>query len=117
MKTLEQNGAHDIVLTPDGDFSFVEDVDAYATIIADAVRTLIGELQLDIEAGIPWLETIFNSPRDIDLWKHNVIKTTEAFPFVDVVDYIEAQFNSETNTLNYSMKVKTNKGIVEVTNG
>lgn len=114
MKTLEQNSAHDIVLKANGDFAFVEGIDSYAVIIADSVRTLIGELQLDIEAGIPWLETVFNSPNEIPLWKHNVSKTVLAYPFVTSVTSIVTEIIPDPKIMKYTLTVATGLGNVEV---
>ena len=55
IKTLAQNRsgdgnhAYDIGLDESGDFAFSSGLSAYADIIADKVRTLEGEMQLDVE--------------------------------------------------------------------
>lgn len=97
--------------------SFVTDKESFANIIGDAVRTLVGELQLDIERGIPYLETVFNSPRDIELWKHYVRKTVEEFDFVVSIDSFITEWDAANNLLKYSLRITTTKGEVEVSNG
>lgn len=114
MKVLAQNGMNDIFLDSKGDFVFAEGVDAYATILADAVRTLIGELQLNVEAGIPWLETVFNSPNEIPLWKHNVSKMVLSYPFVESITSIATEIIPDSKTMKYTLTVVTDLGNVEV---
>jgi hypothetical protein len=114
MKILAQNGMNDIFLDDNGNFVFAEGVDAYATILADAVRTLIGELQLNVEAGIPWLETVFNSPNEIPLWKHNVSKTVLSYPFARSVTSIATEIIPGSKIMKYTITVVTDLGNVEV---
>lgn len=91
--------------------------ESYANIIGDAVRTLVGELQLDIERGIPYLETVFNSPRDVELWKHYVRKAVEEFDFVESIDSFHTEWDASKELLSYRMEITTTEGTVEVTNG
>lgn len=114
MKVLAQNGMNDIFLSGKGDFVLAEGVDAYATILADAIRTLIGELQLDVEAGIPWLETVFTSPNEIPLWKHNVSKAVLSYPFVMSVTSIATEIIPDSKIMKYTLTVVTDLGNVEV---
>lgn len=91
--------------------------ESYANIISDAVRTLVGELQLDIDRGIPYLETVFNSPKDVELWKHYVRKAVEEFDFVESIDSFRTEWDASKNLLSYRMEITTTEGTVEVTNG
>ena len=53
MKTFSQDSHNDIRIGSDGQFATVDGLDAYSTVIADVVRTVRGELQLDTERGVP----------------------------------------------------------------
>lgn len=95
--------------------AFATGKESYANIIGDAVRTFLGELQLDIEAGIPYLETVFDTPNDIDLWKYNVSRVVEDFPFVVSIDLFHTEFEASSNKLIYRMEVTTDDGVIEIT--
>lgn len=113
-------GAHDIGVytAPDGNdyIEFASGKEAYAHIIGDAVRTLTGELQLNVEAGIPYLDTVFSSVQDLDLWKHYVRTTVDGYDFVVSIDSFTAQWDAESGVLTYRMEITTTDGLVEVTN-
>jgi hypothetical protein len=108
---------YDIGLDANGVLAFVSGKEAYANVIADAVRTLIGELQLNIEGGIPWMDSVFNEIGDTSLWQHRVREVIEGFDFVDSIDSFVAEYNFATKTLKYQITISTNEGIVEVSNG
>jgi hypothetical protein len=99
-----------------GHISFVTDKESFANIISDALRTLQGELQLDVEAGIPYLETIFESNNNIELWKHRVREVVDGFDFVESIDSFTTEWDVSKNLLKYNLRITTTKGEVEVSN-
>lgn len=108
---------YDIGLNADGSLALATGKEAFSYIIADAVRTLTGELQLDVEAGIPWLDSVFNEIGDTSLWEHKVRETVDAFPFVTSIESFTSEYNFSSKTLKYHLEVLTDEGIVEVSNG
>lgn len=94
MKTLAQNDTHDIYIDSNGLLATAVDRAACAHIIADAIRTLEGELQLDLDAGIPYERTVWQSVGGIPLWKHYVTTRVLAFPFVDSIQSLEVNVSS-----------------------
>lgn len=120
MKTLAQHdssGEHsyDIYLTPDGDFAFAEGTRAYANIIADTVRTLEGELQLNVEGGIPYQRTIWKSVSELNIWEIYVRDAVNALAFVSGID--DFVVNVDGSHLDYTLVVSTDAGAVEVSGG
>lgn len=108
---------YDIGIDANGMLAFVSGKDAYANVIANAVRTLTGELQLDVKAGIPWLDSVFNEIGDTSLWEHKVREVVDEFPFVTSIESFTSEYNFSSKTLKYHLEVLTDEGIVEVSNG
>lgn len=118
MKTLFQatsgnSHINDISLDANGDFAFVEGLAAYGNIIADAIRTLEGELQLDIERGIPYQRTIWETISKVNIWKIYVKNTILAYPFVTGIENMSVNVGNG-KYLTYSITIQTDIGIVEV---
>ena len=114
MKTFAQDSHNDIRIGSDGQFATVDGLDAYSTVIADVVRTVRGELQLDTERGVPYFETVFKSINGIDIWKSEVRKRVLALSFVRSIDSFSASWKTESHTLSYSMTVSTDDGTVTI---
>lgn len=112
MKTFTQDTQNDIRIGNDGQFVTVDGLDAYSTVIADVVRTVRGELQLDTERGVPYFETVFKSVNGIDIWKNDVRKRVLEFPFVKSIDSFEASYTNRK--LEYTMHITTDSGAVTV---
>ena len=112
MKTFAQDSHNDIRIGSDGQFATVDGLDAYSTVIADVVRTVRGELQLDMERGVPYFETVFKSVNGIDIWKNDVRKRILEFPFVKSIDSFEASYANKK--LEYTLHISTNAGAVTV---
>ena len=113
MKTFSQHSHNDIRIGSDGQFATVDGLDAYSTVIADVVRTVRGELQLDTERGVPYFETVFKSVNGIDIWKNDVRKRVLEFPFVKSVDSFDVSYANRK--LEYAMRLTTDAGDVTVT--
>ena len=114
MKTFSQDSHNDIRIGSDGQFDTVDGLDAYSTVIADVVRTVRGELQLDTERGVPYFETVFKSINGIDIWKSEVRKRVLALSFVRSIDSFSASWKTENHILSYSMTVSTDNGTVTI---
>lgn len=118
MTAFYQNpSTNDIGIDSDGVFAFVSGKEAHANVIANSVRTLTGELQLDVEAGIPWMDSVFNEIGDTSLWEHRVREVIESFPFVISIDEFTSEYNFSSKTLKYNLVVTTSDGTVEISNG
>ena len=116
--TLSVNEANDIYLV-NGDLAVSSGKTAQGQIISAAIRTRRGELQLDTERGIPYFETVFESPSkdNIDLWESSVRDTIMGFNFVESIEKFDIQMDYERNVLRYSAKVKTVDGDILSVNG
>ena len=93
--------------------SFNTGKQAYADIIGDTIRTVSGELQLDVNRGVPYFETVFKSVNGIDIWKNDVRKRVLEFPFVKSIDSFDVSYANKK--LEYTMRLTTDAGDVTVT--
>jgi len=95
-------------------FKLCTGLEAYANLIADAVRTLKGEIQLDTTIGIPYLDTIWDSPNRLEAWKWYVRKRVEEFTFVTSITEFTTELHALDHKLTYTLKVATDKGELSV---
>ena len=112
MKTFAQDSHNDIRIGSDGQFTTVNGLDAYSAVIANVVRTVRGELQLDTERGVPYFETVFKSVNGIDIWKNDVHKRILELPFVKSIDSFEASYANRK--LEYTLHISTDAGTVTI---
>jgi hypothetical protein len=112
MSTFLTQG-NDIYLTESNSLAFAEDgAEATANIIQNELRTQKGELQLDVERGIPYLETVLGDNPDVSVWEGYMIQAAENVDNVIRVDSMESK--SSNNILSYEMKIKTTYGDVMI---
>ena len=94
--------------------SFNTGKQAYADIIGDTIRTVSGELQLDVNRGVPYFETVFKSVNGIDIWKDDVRKIMNGLSFVKSIVSFDVSWDPVSRKLNYKMVVETDDGEVTV---
>lgn len=115
MKTLAVDSGNDLYLDPKTKSIAVNTgKQAYADIIRAAVSTVRGEIQLAVELGIPYFDTIFDSYGKVNIWKSHVEDTVKRFPFVRSISRFDASFNADTKHMNYTMDVDTDDGEVTI---
>ena len=94
--------------------SFSTGKESLANIIGDTVRTVCGELQLDVNRGVPYFETVFKSVNGIDIWKNDVRKIVNGLSFVKSIVSFDVSWDPVSRKLNYEMVVETDEGEVTV---
>ena len=94
--------------------SFNTGKQAYADIIGDTIRTVSGELQLDVNRGVPYFETVFKSVNGIDIWKDDVRKIMNGLSFVKSIVSFDVSWDPVSRKLNYEMVAETDDGEVTV---
>lgn len=114
MKTLTQNSSNDIAIDANGQLALNKGRNAYADIVANIIRTLKGEIQLDPDAGIDYMGTVFKSITRLDIWKYYVTQQIQELGFIQGITKFDASYDSGTKILTYSLVVTTDKGVVEV---
>lgn len=109
--TFSQTGkTNDITIGEDGVLNTETDMTAYEVVVADALRTLVGELQLDMERGIPWMSTILAKRNRIEIWKHYVEKRVLEFDFVRRVESFDVDFEYARNKVRFSLVIVATDG-------
>ena len=93
--------------------SFSTGKESFANIIGDTVRTVCGELQLDVNRGVPYFETVFKSVNGIDIWKNDVRKIVNGLSFVKSIVSFDVSYAN--GKLEYTMHLTTDAGDVTVT--
>lgn len=114
MKTLSQSPTNDLYIGSDGQLSVTSGRLSYADTISDTIRTLKGEIQLDASIGIDYMGTVFKSISRTYIWKHYVTTAINALPFVKSILSFDASYVSQSRTMNYSLSVSTDDGVVQV---
>lgn len=112
IKTFDESGAiNDIRIDQaTGDLAFAKGKDAYAVIIADAIRTVEGELQYNTGYGIPYFSTVFASIGLRGIWRSRVSEMVHAMPFVKSIGRLDVNFDPVAKKLSYSLEVATDDG-------
>lgn len=113
-KTLSMaNGTRDLEVK-NKDFKVVSGLEAYKVICESSIRTCLGELPYNPEAGIPHIETIFENQGLIDIWRASVLGRIQSFSFVKSISKFDVSFNSTTHTLSYDIVIVTDDGELEI---
>lgn len=108
MKTIAINGNNDIYLTSSGSLAVKEDLEAMADILTNKVQTNKGELIYDTEKGIDFMNTIFNSPSEPELFQAELIEQLEDTDGVkNVYSYSSSVAN---NVYSYTADIITDYG-------
>lgn len=115
MKTFARTAdTHDIFIDSTGQIAMAESKVAHAQIIEAAILTREGELQLDVEKGIPYFSTVFLSPTLVDEWADAVRRRVSEISFVESINTFDYELSDDT--LTYTMNITTEEGDVTVSN-
>ena len=95
-----------------GQLAIVSGKFAQAQIAQAAILTVKGELQFDTERGIPYFDSIFRSPKLINVWRAYVMERIRQFEWVNDISSFEASVDFENHIINYTMTLVTSDGIV-----
>lgn len=114
MKTITESGTtHDIGINADGLLAVSEGKQAEAEIVGCVLRTLLGEIQLNLSLGIDYLGTVFKSVGRTGIWKHFASQAVESLPFVKAIVSFDAVWKPSTKTMDFTMVTETDEGEVE----
>lgn len=113
MKSFLTNENNDLYLDGSRQLAMGEDIDAAVQTVQNKLNTLKGEIQLDIDKGIPYFETIFNQQTpDLSSWESYMIEEAEK---VDGVIRVESMITRvKDNQLTYEMTIRTKYGLTQI---
>lgn len=107
---------NDIKLDQRGNVMFNTEAEAVADRVDAAVKTHLGELQLNIEKGIDYEDTIFKHRKYAQQWANQMREAILNDEEVERVDSFDYEIDGET--LKYTVVFTTTYGTTEtVTNG
>lgn len=107
---------NDVYLS-DGQLAMTTGKSCHAQVMEAVIKTLRGELQLDVESGIQYFETIFNDSRSADKWARQVREAVESLDFVKRIDGFEYSYEFHNDRLKYVLVVTTDDGQITVSEG
>jgi hypothetical protein len=116
MITIERNRSNDIFLNASGQFQLCDGKLCKAQILEAAILTVLGELQFDVNTGIPYFSTVFENHSKIDLWAKHVSIRVRQFPWVNLISKFTYSFDTERNMLEYTMDVLVDEDIITIGN-
>lgn len=110
---LKNNELH---LGEDGQIAVFTEKKAYAEILENAMRTILGEVQSNTSIGIPYFESAFSSPTDLQNWRNAVQERIRSFDFVDSIQSFITNLDYQNRILSYELRVTTDEGTVIIGN-
>lgn len=105
---------NDIFLNVRGDIALVAGKEAYSQIVDAKMKTTIGEVQLNLAAGLPYFETVFSSGSLVRVWESEAVKMLGNLDFVKSIESFDCKV--EDDMVKYTAEIKTNSGVIN-TNG
>lgn len=105
---------NDLYIGSDGNLAMVYGKDAYAQIINAKMKTALGELQLNVNSGLPYFQTVFSDPDLASVWESEAIRMLSELPFV--LDIQSFDYDIEENMIKYTATILTDEGVI-VSNG
>ena len=111
MTVLSLTG-NELHLGTDGQIAVKTGREAYAQILENVMRTVLGEVQSNTSLGIPYFENAFSSPTDLQNWRNAVQERIMSFDFVDSIQSFTTKLDYQNRTLSYELRVTTDDGTV-----
>lgn len=111
-KTLAKDENCDLFVDANGNIAIAVGIDAYAQIVNSKMRTVLGELPMDVNGGLPYFQTIFKDSSMVDVFEAEAIKMLEGIDFVSSVKSFTCEVRGDV--LYYTAEIVTDKGAMTV---
>lgn len=109
------NSNNDVFIGNDGNLAIVTDLDGTLQSCEHAVKTILGEMILAVDEGIPDFETVWNGVPNLQQYEAAI---RSAILNIDGVVEITSFFTErDKGTLKYTAVIKTIYGVGSITNG
>lgn len=112
ISTIARDENCDLYIDGTRQFAMVYGKDAYAQIINAKMRTALGEMQLAMQKGIPYFQTVFSDKSMLPIWKDEVEKMLRSLSFVKNI--FSFYCNYDNDVLKYTVEIETDSGMVEI---
>lgn len=110
--TIATDDNNDIRLDGLNNIAMSEDAPAVANIVKNRQRTVIGEIQYNIDEGIPYFTTVFCHPTNVPMFEKFI--NDNALQTPGVTDVLNLTVNVREDTVNFNMNLQTEFGKVSV---
>lgn len=110
IKTFSVNSDNDIYIGNDGNLSISEDLQAIIYVCENKAKTRLGEMIFEIKSGIPYFETVFSEPKNLEKFKFALRTALENTTGVLKVVEISLEESPDKNILNYTATIVTQFG-------
>ena len=77
MLSIATDENNDIYLDEFGNLATVTGIEAVAQVCRNTVLTTYGELTYDVDGGIPYFETVFTDPPNLELFQNAVVSALQ----------------------------------------
>lgn len=105
MLSIATDENNDIYLDEFGNLAIVSGIDAIAQVCRNTVLTVYGELIYDVNVGIPYFETVFADPPNIELFQNAIVEALQSVEGVTQVKSFE--YSVTGGTLSYEAEIQT----------
>lgn len=104
-RTLAVDANNDIYLGPGGRLAVVTGLDAVLLLCAHAAKTLLGEMVLAIDQGLPYFQALWSGAPNIPVFEAAYRQRILAVQ--DVTGIVEVTFTVQGSVLSYAATIST----------
>ena len=112
VKTIARDVNCDLFADSHKNIALVYGKEAYAQIVNAKMRTVLGELPLDVNGGLPYFQTVFKDANLLSIFESEVIKMLSELDFVKEIKSFDC--NIEDGVLYYTTEILTDSGEIKV---
>lgn len=112
IKTIARDENCDLFADSNGNIALAYGKEAYAQIVNAKMRTILGEMPLDVNGGLPYFQTIFKDANLLHVFESEVAKMLTGLDFVIGIKSFDC--NVEDGVLYYTVEIITDNGEMKV---
>lgn len=105
---LDDDG--DIVVDPINGITFVSGIDGVAQLVRIALRLFRGEWFLDLDAGVPYLQTILGQKFNAETLREEIVKAVVVVEGVVEITELTIDFDNATREVSVAVALRTQFG-------
>lgn len=106
-----QNTINDICLDADGNLCLLSGLDATMNVLKNVVRVNTGELQFNVNKGVPYFQTIFTDKSLLYLWASYLSIAIENTKNVLSIQNIDFDYDEAESKISYTAEILTSDGL------
>lgn len=111
-QTIAVNADNDMYLDSTGNIALVYGLQATLQSCAQVAKTILGEMVLATNQGIPYFEVVFNGIPNLTQYSAALQLAWAAVP--DVIEIISLTIGQSGNQLTYTAVINTDYGVGEI---